>query len=355
MIADWAERIRAFSEGLCTRFGIPGLLVDVLAWIFGAIFVLLLITVVALAAIYLERKVSGYIQSRLGPMRVGPIGLFQTPMDALKLLEKEDIVPRDADRFLHLLGPVLLVSATVMMFAVIPWDVRANVGRWLDWEIGLLYLVAVSGIGMLGIVCGGWGSNNKWSLLGALRGVAQLISYEIPLVLAAMCVVLQAETLSLSQMVEQQQAGIWAWFLWRPWLMLPAILLLIAGIAEVNRTPFDIPEAESELVAGFHTEYSGMKFGLFFLAEYTHLFVVGLLFAVLFLGGWASPLGGSNLPFEGLVWLNLKAWIFVLIAMWVRWTLPRLRVDQLMAMCWKLLIPASFAALVIVGVVLMYA
>jgi NADH-quinone oxidoreductase subunit H len=318
------------------------------------VFVLAVLTVVALAAIYVERKVSGYIQCRLGPMRVGPIGLFQTPMDVLKLLQKEDIVPADADRYLHTLGPIVLLVPTIMMFAVIPWDSGVNVAHWLDVEIGLLYLAALSGVGVLGIVVGGWGSNNKWSLLGALRGAAQLVSYEIPFLLAALCVVLQAETLSLSRMVEQQQAGIWQWFLWRPWLWLPAIIFVIAGIAEVNRIPFDIPEAESELVAGFHTEYSGMKFALYFLGEYAHLYVLGLLFAILFVGGWASPLGGVDLPFEGLVWLTVKAWAFVLLAMWIRWTLPRLRVDQLMALSWKLLTPAGFFALFIVSLVLIW-
>lgn len=350
----WLRQLHNWGVRLCEQWGLPKVAVDVVGWIGGGVFVLALISVVALAAIYLERKIAGYVQCRLGPMRVGPIGIFQTMMDALKLLEKEDIVPRDADRYLHTLGPVLFLVATFTMFAVIPWEAGVNAARWLDWEIGLLYVVAVSGIGVLGIVCGGWGSNNKWSLLGAMRGAAQLISYEIPFLLAALCVVLQAETLSLSRIVDQQQVSIWDWFIWRPWLWLPAAIFVIAGVAEVNRVPFDIPEAESELVAGFHTEYSGMKFALYFLAEYAHLYVVGLLFAILFIGGWASPAGGVKLPLEGFVWLNVKAWAFVLLAMWVRWTLPRLRVDQLMELSWKLLIPAGFLAILIVGLVLMW-
>ncbi|MBC7287549.1 MAG: NADH-quinone oxidoreductase subunit NuoH [Armatimonadetes bacterium] len=352
--AKLLETVRAYADALCMRIGLPTIAADICGWIVAGIFVLAVITVVALAAIYLERKISGYIQCRLGPMRVGPIGIFQTVMDALKLLEKEDIVPAAADRYLHTLGPILFLVATVMMFAVVPWDKGVNVGRWLDWQIGLLYAAAVSGLGVLGIVCGGWGSNNKWSLLGAMRGAAQLVSYEIPLLLAALCVVLQAETLSLSQMVQAQQDGLAYWFIWRPWLWLPAALFVIAGVAEVNRIPFDIPEAESELVAGFHTEYTGMKFALYFLAEYAHLYMVGVLFAVLFLGGWASPLGGVAFPAEGFIWLNVKAWAFVLLAMWIRWTLPRLRVDQLMEISWKLLTPAGFVAILIVGLVLMW-
>lgn len=354
MVAYWMEQIRAYADGVCLRLGIPTVTADLLAWATGGVFIMVVLTVVALAAIYLERKVSGYVQSRLGPMHVGPIGLLQTPADVLKLFQKEDIVPRAADRYLHTLGPVILLVPTIMMFVVIPWEDGVNVGRWLDLQIGLLYLLAVSSVGVLGIICGGWGSNNKWSLLGAMRGAAQLISYEVPFLLAALCVVLQAETLSLSSMVNQQQAGLGAWFLWRPWLWLAALIFLIAGVAEVNRVPFDIPEAESELVAGFHTEYSGMKFGLYFLGEYAHLYTVGLLFAVLFVGGWASPLGPAQVPFEGFVWLNIKAWAFVLVAMWIRWTLPRLRVDQLMELCWKLLIPAGFVALLVVSLVLMW-
>ncbi len=348
------EAARSWADALCSRFGLPTVLADIGAWIVGGIFVLALISVVALVAIYLERKIAGYIQCRLGPMRVGPIGIFQTAMDALKLLEKEDIVPAAADRYLHTLGPILFLVATFMMFAVVPWDKGVNVGRWLDWQVGLLYVAAVSGLGVLGIVCGGWGSNNKWSLLGAMRGAAQLVSYEIPLLLAALCVVMQAQTLSLSEMVRAQQDGWVWWFIWRPWLWLPAIIFIIAGVAEVNRTPFDIPEAESELVAGFHTEYSGMKFALYFLAEYAHLYMTGILFAILFLGGWASPIGGVGFPVEGFIWLNIKAWSFVLLAMWIRWTLPRLRVDQLMEMSWKLLIPAGFVAIFIVSLVLMW-
>ncbi|MCD6352017.1 MAG: NADH-quinone oxidoreductase subunit NuoH [Armatimonadetes bacterium] len=352
--AQLFESVRAYADALCLRIGAPTLVVDILAWAVGGIFVMVVLTVVALGGVYLERKIAGYIQCRLGPMRVGPIGLLQTVADAVKLLQKEDIVPAAADKYLHTLGPILLLTTTFMMFAVIPWEPGVNVGRWLDLQVGLLYLVAVSGVGVLGLICGGWGSNNKWSLLGAFRGAAQLISYEIPFLLAALCVILQAGTLSLSQMVEQQQAGIWQWFVWRPWLWLPAIIFLIAGVAEVNRVPFDIPEAESELVAGFHTEYSGMKFSLFFLAEYAHLYTVGLLFAILFAGGWASPLGGTAVPVEGFLWLNIKAGAFVLLAMWIRWTLPRLRVDQLMSLSWKLLIPAGFLALFIVSLMLVW-
>ncbi len=354
-IGDVAEKIRAWLDGLAVSHGVPTFFVDFGAWILAGIFLLVLVTVVSLVAIYLERKVAGYVQSRLGPMRVGPIGIFQTAMDAFKLLQKEDIVPAAADKYLHTLGPVLSVVATLMMFAVVPWERGANVAYWLDAEVGLLYLSAVSGVGVLGLVCGGWGSNNKWSLLGAMRGAAQLISYEIPFLLAAVCVVLQAETLSLTRIVELQQSSLAAWFAWKPWLWLPLLLFIIAGVAEVKRTPFDIPEAESELVAGFHTEYSGMKFALFMLAEYAHLYMLAILFAILFVGGWASPFGGVHFPIEGFVWLQIKAWAFVLLCMWIRWTLPRLRVDQLLEFSWKLLVPAGFVAIFITTVALLWA
>jgi NADH-quinone oxidoreductase subunit H len=353
-LGQMLAQLRSGAEAWCLSHRLPTVLVDLAGWVAGGVFVLAVITVVALVAVYLERKVAGYIQCRLGPMKVGPVGIFQTLMDSLKLLEKEDIVPRAADPYLHTLGPILFLTATIATFVVVPWEAGVTCGHWVDAEIGLLYVAALSGVGVLGIICGGWGSNNKWSLLGALRGAAQLISYEIPLLLAGLCVVLQAETLSLARIAEEQQAGLGHWFLWRPWLWLPAFLFVVAGVAEVNRVPFDIPEAESELVAGFHTEYTGMKFALYFLAEYAHLYMVGLLFAVLFLAGWASPWGPPRVAGEGFVWLNLKAWGFVLLAMWIRWTLPRLRVDQLMELAWKALIPAGFVALGIVSVVLMW-
>lgn len=353
LIYSIGHSLRLALEGFCTAHGLPVVLVSVLAWLVGAIFVLSLALTVALFVIWLERKVSGYIQARLGPMRVGPIGLFQTPMDALKLMQKEDIIPKGADYWLHFLAPVVVFTSFMLGFAVVPWDVRANIAEHVDVNIGLLYLLGVTSIGVLGIVMAGWGSNNKWSLLGAMRGAAQIVSYEVPLLLGLLCVVMVAGSMSLGDIVDRQGAGILGWYILKPYLWIPFILFVICGTAEVNRTPFDIPEAESELVAGFHTEYSGMKFALFFLTEFDHMWFVGLLGATLFLGGWQSPIGPGD-PIPGFVWLMGKSFLFVLLLQWFRWTLPRMRVDQLMSFAWKFLVPLSFVALAIVAVVIAF-
>jgi NADH-quinone oxidoreductase subunit H len=335
---------------------VPHVFVDLLAWIVGCVIILLMIAGIALVLIYVLRKEAAYIQGRIGPERVGPWGLLQTAMDALKLLQKEDIVPAGADKVLHTLGPIIFFFVCTMGYLVIPWESRATIARAVDVNVGLLFFVAFGSLGVLGVLMGGWGSNNKWSLLGALRGAAQMISYEIPMLLALTCVVLMSGSLSLGVISDQQKLhGLLTWNIWRPWLWLPMILYLITAAAEINVTPFDIPEAESELVAGYHTEYSGMKFALFFLAEFSNNFLVGLIFAVLFLGGWSSPLGTPDpLHLPEFLWLVGKAMVVVLFLFWVRWTLPRLRVDQLMALCWKLLIPAAFVSLAIVAVVGLY-
>ncbi len=338
------------------RRGLPLIVVDVLAWCVAAAAIIALALLIVLILVYLERKVSGYIQTRLGPMRVGPIGIFQTAMDALKLLIKEDIVPRGADKILHTLGPIVFFTVAMLSYVVIPWDAKATVAKYVDLNIGILFVTAVGSVGIIGIIMAGWGSNNKWSLLGAIRSAAQMISYEVPMLLAIICVVMQAESMSLAQIVTGQQgAYLIGWYCWKPWLWLPLIMFFIAATAEVGRVPFDIPEAESELVAGYHTEYSGMKFGLFFLAEFGNVFLVGLIGATLFFGGWLSPLGQPDpLHIPGFFWLMAKAFAIVIFLMWVRWTLPRLRVDQLMSLAWKLLIPAGFLAIFITAIAVLY-
>lgn len=330
------------------------LITEFIIWGVGCAWGIIVIMLAALVFIYLERKVAGYIQSRLGPTRCGPVGILQSFADAIKLLVKEDIVPAEADWLLHIVGPIAFFVAGTLGYLVIPWDAGRTVAGRLDLNIGLLFLTAASSLTLVGIVVGGWGSNNKWSLLGAIRGAAQMISYEIPMLLALLCVVMTAESLSLARIVEQQHGSLTAWNIWRPWLWLPLILFTISAIAEVNRTPFDLPEAESELVCGYHTEYSGMKFALFFLGEYGNVALISLLFTVLFLGGWQSPFGNPDpLCLPGIVWLLGKSMIFVLFTMWVRWTLPRLRVDQLMALSWKLLLPAGFVAMGIMAAAIM--
>ncbi|OPX21309.1 MAG: NADH-quinone oxidoreductase subunit H [Planctomycetales bacterium 4484_113] len=317
----------------------------------GLVVIIVFVVVMVLALVLVERKVLGWIQIRPGPNRVGPWGLLQTVADALKLLFKEDIIPMNADKPMFVLAPALVFVPTLMAFVVIPFGVgfvnsRLHYIVLQDLNIGLLYLMALSALGIIGIIVGGWASNNKYSLLGAMRSVAQLISYEVPMVLALISVALFAGSLSLVEIVQAQGStpAIWP--------LLPAfIIFLIAGVAETNRCPFDIPEAESELVAGYHTEYSGMKFALFFLAEYINIFIVSALITVCFLGGWKGPmfLGESWLWLTSMFWFFAKLSLFIFAFIWFRGTFPRLRVDQMMAFAWKFLLPLSVLQLMVVG------
>ncbi|MCU7489852.1 MAG: NADH-quinone oxidoreductase subunit NuoH [Bacteroidota bacterium] len=322
----------------------------------------------ALAAVLLERKVSAFMQDRLGPNRTGYRGLLQTVADILKLIQKEDITATDADKKLFNLAPVLVFAGCYAAFAAIPFS-GAYIGA--DIDLGMFFIVAISSLVVAGILMGGWASNNKYSLIGAMRSAAQMISYEIPTALVILSLVLVTGTLSLHQISEQQTAYFWNWnilggaglgfskLLLIPFMIVGFIIIYISSLAEVNRTPFDIPEAESELVAGFHTEYSGMKFAMFFLAEYANMFAVSSVVAALFFGGYQSPFGylGNTLgiswlvPLEQFFWFTAKGMFFVLVQMWLRWTLPRLRVDQLMTVCWKYLIPYAFVNLIIVGLI----
>ncbi|MGE5481572.1 MAG: NADH-quinone oxidoreductase subunit NuoH [Bacteroidota bacterium] len=287
--------------------------------------------------IWLERKLGGHIQNRLGPIYTGPFGLLQTLADALKVLVKEDIIPAAADRWVFMIAPLVTFVPAVMIWLVVPFapGVQAR-----DLNIGILYVAAMTSFSVPALLMAGWSSGNKWSLLGAFRAGAQLISYEIPLILATLAVVMLAGSLSLSDIIGAQQERAWFIFL-QP---LGFIVYLIAAIAELNRTPFDLPEAESELVAGFNTEYSGFRFAIFFLTEYASLLSSSAIAATLFLGGWSGPL----LP--PFVWFLLKTYVFVFIAMWIRFTLPRLRVDQLMNLSWKLLLPVALLNVLVTGV-----
>jgi NADH-quinone oxidoreductase subunit H len=301
--------------------------------------------------VYAERKISGFMQDRLGPMRVGPYGLLQTIADAIKLLFKEAIFPAGVDKFLFLLAPVIVVTGSFLPFVVIPWGARLQA---VDLNVGVFYVSAVSSLATVGLIMAGWASDNKYALFGAMRSAAQIVSYEIPSVMALLTVVMMAGSLSLQDIVRAQAGGLQNWYLFRYFPLMPIAFLTFftAGLAECNRTPFDIPEAESELVAGFHTEYSGFFFAMFFLAEYTEMFVISSVASVLFLGGFHAPhpslqaIGALGL---GWFWLIFKAWFLIFVMMWLRWTLPRLRVDQLMHVAWKVLLPISFALVVVVG------
>lgn len=328
---------------------------DILAYVVVAMLPLFLwVLPYALFAVWLERKVSAHMQDRLGPMRTGGWhGWAQTIADILKLIQKEDIVPRAADKTLHLLAPFVVFVGSYAAFAAIPFS-SSFIGSGIN--IGLFYVIAVSSLVVVGILMAGWASNNKWSLFGAMRSAAQIVSYEIPTALALLTVVMVTGTLDLQEINRQQAGPFWNWFVFAkpPFIFVAFVIYFVASLAETNRTPFDIPEAESELVAGYHTEYSGMKFAIFFLAEYGNMFAVSAVAASVFLGGWNSPFGDfMNGPVWGAFWFLSKGMFFVFVQMWLRWTLPRLRVDQLMHISWKVLTPWAFVCLLGVGALTM--
>ena len=281
----------------------------------------------ALILVWMERKISAKIQLRRGPLYVGWFGLLQTFADAIKLLGKELVLPKNCDKVLYFLAPIIVIAPVIGTFLVVPFDQRILIQ---DLNIGLLLIFSFSGLSFIGIFMAGWASNNKYSLLGAMRSVAQNISYEIPLLLSTMGVLMLAKSFRLSDIIAAQ-GNVW-FILYQP---LAFLIFFISTLAESNRAPFDIPEAESEIVAGFHTEYSGLRFGTFFISEYTYVFINACVGTALFLGGWRGPF----LP--GIVWFFIKAYFLIFVIMWVRWTFPRLRSDQLITLGWKYLIPLS--------------
>jgi NADH-quinone oxidoreductase subunit H len=337
---------------------------------------------------WVERKVIGFIQQRIGPKRVGPSGLFQPIADTLKLFFKEDIIPKDANRFIFWLAPVLVAVPAFIVFAVVPFGPDTTffgllphpVGLYVtDLNIGLLFIIAISSVGIYGIILGGWASNSKYPLLGALRSAAQMISYEIPLGLVLVGALMMARSLSMVHIILAQASPDYLAFArdvgyiamtdaqiaelphlgWSLWLLQPGglVIYFIAAVAETNRLPFDLPEAENELVAGFHTEYSGLRFSFFFLAEYMNMVVVAAIATTVFLGGWLPPL--HNVSFlkplwyvPPVIWFILKTSVLLYFFLWFRATFPRYRYDQLMAIGWKWLIPLTLVNIVFVGVTL---
>lgn len=304
------------------------------------IVVVLFMILNTLILVWLERKVSARIQTRLGPMRTGrPHGWLQLIADTFKLLGKEDIVPRAVDRALYIVAPVVVFTSSLLLYVVIPMGPRTIV---TDLNIGMLYLAAATSFTVMGVLMAGWGSNSKWSLLGSMRGAAMLVSYEVPMVLAVIAVVMLSGSLSTNGIVGAQN------HLWNIVVQPLGFLVFLAALfAELNRVPFDLAEAEAELVAGYNVEYSGLRFAFFFLAEYANLLALAAIGVTLYFGGWQGPW----LP--PFVWFMIKTYAFVIFVMWIRWTLPRVRVDQLMSFGWKVLLPAALINLVITGVYLL--
>lgn len=304
----------------------------------------------ALFAVWWERKISAHMQDRLGPMRTGGWhGWSQTIADILKLIQKEDIIPTAVDRTLFKLAPYVVFTGSYAAYAAIPFS-AAYIGSEIN--IGLFYVISISSVVVVGLLMAGWASNNKWSLFGAMRSAAQIVSYEVPVALSLLAVVMVVGTFDLQEITRAQTGWFWNWMMFQkfPLLFLAGAIYFVASLAEVNRTPFDIPEAESELVGGYHTEYGGMRFALLFLSEYANMFAVSAIASILWLGGWNSPFGDFlSGPWWGAFWFLSKGMFFIFVHMWLRWTLPRLRVDQLMYVGWKVLIPFSFAIILSVG------
>jgi NADH-quinone oxidoreductase subunit H len=327
--------------------GMPKEVVYAIAMVLVA-FIVLSVFVAPLAGVtsWLERRVWARMQSRVGPNRVGPQGILQWLADGIKNLLKEDLIPSAADSKLFSLAPYVVFVGFLCTFVVVPFGSALIVA---DLDIGILYILAVTSLVVVGILMAGWASNNKWSLLGGMRSAAQIVSYEIPAGLSVLTIVFLAGTLSMQNIIKSQGWAPWDWYLFNnPFTFAAFFLYFTAALAEGNRTPFDIPEAESELVAGYVTEYSGMRFLFFFFAEWGNLYVIGAVATTLFLGGWQVPPVTNDAVLLGVlqfIVFFLKAYLWVFIAMWVRATLPRVRVDQLMALCWKYMVPLSFLCL----------
>ena len=348
IVSNWIDCL------LRQTLGLGDFLTILIECVLVGVGILVAYALIAIVLIFMERKVCAYFQCRIGPVRVGPWGTLQVFADVLKMLIKEIFSVDKADKFLYFLAPFLVIAASVGTFSFLPWNKGMHV---LDFNVGVFLLTAISSIGVLGIFLAGWGSNNKYSVVSAMRGAVQMISYEMSLCLCLICVVIMTGSMQLSEIVTAQ-TGPWKWLIIQGHV--PAILaflaFLVAGNAEANRGPFDLAEAESELTAGYHTEYSGMGFGFYYLAEYLNLFVISGIASGLFLGGWA-PLNIGIEAFDnlmnlipGFIWFFGKTFFVVWLLMWVRWTFPRLRVDQILKLEWKYIMPFMLCVLVLTSV-----
>ncbi len=334
----------------------PDWVLAALAAVIPASLIVTFMAVGPIVYVYAETKIAGFMQDRIGPKRVGPHGMLQTVADAVKLLFKEAIYPAGVDKLLFVLAPCIVCIGAFLPFVVIPWSGQIQTA---DLNVGVFYVTAVASLSTVGLIMAGWASNNKYALFGAMRSAAQIVSYEIPAVMILLIPVMIVGSLSLQDLVAAQTGGLPNWFIWRYFPLMPIAFLIFftAGLAECNRAPFDIPEAESELVAGFHTEYSGFFFAMFFMAEYTEMLVISAVTSVLFFGGFHAPHPALQTFFGmglGPFWLIAKAWSLMFVMMWLRWTLPRLRVDQLMYVAWKVLLPISLVLVVVTGGLVMW-
>ena len=353
-IYDFSVLTASIHESLSSVMGETSVMITEMV-IVGIIF-LTLFAVLGLALVYVERKVCAFFQQRLGPMRVGFWGTAQTVADAIKLLLKEPLMTKSADKFLFNLAPFIIIIASFMAIAAVPFALGLQA---LDLDIGVFYVTAVSSIGVAGILIAGWASNNKFSLIGAMRSGAQIVSYELSVGLSLLTIVVLTGSLQFSEIIESQREG---WWIFRGHIpaFIAFVIFLIAGTAETNRGPFDLAEAESELTAGFHTEYSGMKFAFFFLAEFVNMFIIAAIGATMFLGGWMPLHFGGLTAFNEIMdfippifWFLGKTAFLIFIMMWFKWTFPRLRIDQLLTLEWKYLLPINLINILVMAFIVL--
>ncbi len=337
---DPVNSISGWLRAILSGWGLSAGLITVILAVLGVVVLATFVLVVDILLVWVERKMVARFQDRLGPNRVGPFGIIQPIADVIKLLIKEDILPDGADRFIYNIAPIFALATVLLLWAVVPF---APTVIGADINVAVLYVVAIGSIGTLAIIMAGWASNNKYALLGAFRTVALLITYEVPMIIALLVPVLLARSMGMQTIVASQN----------PWYIfvvpLAALILFIASIAELGRTPFDISEAESEIVAGFHIEYTGMKFGLFYAGELLHALTVSALISTLFLGGWRGPFV-NQVPILGPIYLFIKAFLVYYLIMWVRYSFPRIRIDQMLGFNWKFLTPLALVLLVVVAI-----
>jgi NADH-quinone oxidoreductase subunit H len=339
-MVDPINSIANWLEALLTNLGLSSGLINFIMTLLGVLVIAIFVLVLDIFLVWVERKVVARFQDRLGPNRLGPFGLIQPVADVIKLLIKEDITPTNADRVVYNLAPILALATVLMLWAVIPFSptlLGANI------DVGVLYIISIGAIGTLGIIMAGWASNNKYALLGAFRTVAQVVSYEVPMVIALLVPVILARSMAIQDIVEKQTI----WYI----VLAPvtALIFLITAIAELGRAPFDLIEAESEIVAGFHIEYTGMKFGLFYAGELLHALTMGALFSSFFLGGWRGPFV-DQVPILGVVYLFIKAFFIYWAIMWVKYSLPRIRIDHMLSFNWKFLTPLALVVVMVTAI-----